>query len=269
MSLSTSRGTTIRHAPAPDEEVIPGVKWGLPEALFTPAYWLTQFWSRHSDVRSRSHRLGQTFAEEVVACLLGGYGIPAEIGVAAFDRFRERHAAASEPLDPANIAEILREPLWVHGRIVKYRFWSQKSHYIAAALEKLSRQAPPLHSAIELRNYLMESPGIGPKTASWIVRNWMNSSEIAILDVHVVRAGLLMGLFAPTDDVDKSYFPMEARFLQLAGGMGIPAADLDSMIWSSMRATPRIVARALRLVTTMSESTAQEHRSKQAPWQRA
>jgi thermostable 8-oxoguanine DNA glycosylase len=247
---------------SPGEDVIPGVKWGMPEAFFTPGYWFVQYWSRRSAIERRSHRLGDTLIEEVVACLLGGHGIPAEIGLAAFERLRERQIINSRT-EVSIIADALREPLLVQGRVVRYRFWSQKSRYIAAALEAMSEQTPPLHSATALRSYLMRLPGIGPKTSSWVVRNWTNSSEVAILDIHIVRAGLLMGLFSTEDDVTKKYFSMESRFLQLAAAMKIPAADLDSLIWSLMRSTPRIVARALSLTNPSYDLHGQQRQSRQ------
>ena len=72
-----------RYLAAPEVCVVPGVPWGRPDVLFTAAYWLTQYWMREDDFPNRCHRLGQTFQEEVVACLLGGHGIPAEVGLAA------------------------------------------------------------------------------------------------------------------------------------------------------------------------------------------
>ena len=98
-----------------------------------------------------------------------------------------------------------------------------------------------------MRFYLMRLPGVGPKTASWIVRNWLNSNEVAILDIHVIRAGQLMNLFTTSERVEAQYFEMEQRFLDLAEAIDVPAADLDALIWSEMRRTPRLVAKALML----------------------
>ena len=76
------RGDQIveRSVAFPTDEVIPGVLWGSPETLFTPAFWLVQYWMREGSLAPRVHCLGQTLEEEVVACLLGGHGIPAEVG---------------------------------------------------------------------------------------------------------------------------------------------------------------------------------------------
>jgi thermostable 8-oxoguanine DNA glycosylase len=233
-----------RFVAAPDAYVLPNVPWGRHDALFTPAYWMTQYWMNEDRFPDRCHRLGQTFEEEVVACLLGGHGIPAEIGVAAFLRLRDLGLIA-EPQTCATFSEILKEPLAIEGRHVIYRFWSQKARYVSAALTALREQSPPLDSPKMLRDYLLRIPGIGPKTASWIVRNWLGSSEVAILDIHVVRAGQLMGIYSSADRVQQKYLDMERRFLELARAIGVPAANLDSLIWYYMRKSPRLVADVL------------------------
>src|SRR5260370_26788798 len=80
-----------REIASSTQEIMPGVLWGSRDVLFTPAFWLGQYWMREdSSLQSRPHSLGQTLEEEVVACLLGGYGIPAEVGLAAFERLKSR-----------------------------------------------------------------------------------------------------------------------------------------------------------------------------------
>lgn len=74
--------------PAPDQEVIPGVSWGAIEAFPTPAYWAYQVLARRAQGTRINYRLGRTLREEVGACLLGGHGIPANVGLAAFEALR-------------------------------------------------------------------------------------------------------------------------------------------------------------------------------------
>jgi N-glycosylase/DNA lyase len=238
-----------REVPAPEATVLPKVFWGRPDVFFTPAYWMTQGWMRERNSLPGSHCLGQTLEEEVIACLLGGHGIPAEVGLAAFGRLRSRGLLSTPYLDADTFRRALREPLIVSGRQITYRFWSQKATYISTALRTLNENSPPRESPLELRDYLMRLPGIGPKTASWVVRNWFSSNEVAILDLHVVRAGQLMNLYSMTDRVESHYFEMERRFLDLALAIGAPASDLDALIWSEMRRTPRIVAHVLDMET--------------------
>jgi thermostable 8-oxoguanine DNA glycosylase len=236
-----------REVPSPEETVVPQVVWGRPDVLFTPAYWMTQYWMREGELPQRSHAIGQTIEEEVVACLLGGHGVPAEIGIAAFERLRTRGLISAQAHTVDTFSTNLREPLTVSGRKVTYRFWAQKAKYLAIALQTIKEQPMPRESARQMRLYLMRLPGVGPKTASWIVRNWLNSNDVAILDIHVIRAGQLMNLFSTSERVETHYFEMEQRFLHLASAIGIPPSDLDALIWSEMRRTPRIVAKAFKL----------------------
>jgi len=193
----------------------------------------------------QTHRIGTTFEEEVTACLLGGYGIPAEVGLAAFHSLRDAGVIRSLCQDSLEIQKLLREPLDIGGRLVQYRFWGQKSRYLAGAYAELEKREFSMHDPVSLRNQLLCISGIGPKTASWIVRNWLGSDEVAILDIHIVRAGLLARLFSPADCVAKDYLQMERRFISFASALAIRTSYLDALIWATMRTTPRLVMRLL------------------------
>src|ERR1044072_5804200 len=80
-----------------DEQVLPGVKWGHHYAIFTPAFWTTVAWLDEVDEEYSAFRIGKTLEEEVAACLLGGYGIPAEIGLAAFYHVRDCGLLTGDP----------------------------------------------------------------------------------------------------------------------------------------------------------------------------
>ena len=194
--------------------------------------------------------LGRTLVEETAACLLGGYGIPADVGLAAFIRLRDAQLLA-EPViaaeTPTALAEriraLLAEPLDVHGRRVRYRFAAQKAAYVAAATHRLVTAPPPLSLHIArtpegdraLRDWLLTLPGVGLKTASWIVRNHRRSDAVAVLDVHIVRAGRTLRLFRAGDEVSRHYREMEARYLAFATGLGVSAAELDDVMWRALR----------------------------------
>jgi thermostable 8-oxoguanine DNA glycosylase len=231
--------------PPPDAQLLPGICWGNPCELFTPAYWYAQYLMCRSATSKLSHRIGQTFPEELTACLLGGYGIPAEVGLAAFCRLRDESLISELCTDQRLLERRLQEPLCVKGRWVRYRFWRQKAIYLSAAYSTIKMHELPTSDAVKLRTELMTLPGIGPKTASWIVRNWLESDQVAILDIHVVRAGLLMKLFLPEDDVSQDYPRMEAKFISFSQALGVPTSDLDALIWAMMRATPKLVRRLL------------------------
>lgn len=94
---------------------------------------------------------------------------------------------------------------------------------------------PATIQARQFRDDLMEIPGIGPKTASWIARNWLGSDEVAILDIHIIRAGVLIGLFDSRQSVPRDYKAMEERFLTFARALDVRPSLLDAVMWREMR----------------------------------
>lgn len=246
--LTTS---TLLHDPGPMITLRPGafpsrgVRWGHPWQIGTPSYWveLTARKGRHK--MRADYRIGRTLTEEVVACLLGGHGIPHEMGLAAFGRLRDEGLLTWAP--PARLVEsCLRDPLQVNGRTARYRFPAQKARFVAAALETLHRQSPPTEP-LELRRWLMRLPGVGPKTSGWIVRNHSDCSRVAIIDVHVFRAGVEAGIFDPQWSPTRNYEQMEALFICWAEAGGVPGADLDAVIWSERAHAPLAYARRAHL----------------------
>jgi N-glycosylase/DNA lyase len=221
--------------PDPDEYVMNGIEWGHHCALFTPAFWATLAWLDKADNRYKRYRLGETLEEEIAACLLGGYGIPAEIGLAAFYRVRDVGLLAGPPPSEEAICRILSEPIEIDKRKVHYRFAHQRSKYLSEALNKLHCSTPPTQDDFAFRNWLLECKGIGAKTASWITRNWLDSDKVAIIDIHIHRAGLLMGLYCIGESPAKHYFNMERKFLAFAAGIGVKATTLDTLIWRQMK----------------------------------
>ena len=222
------------------------VKIGSPDELFTPAYW-KYICEKTDAVKNPSrYHLGVSLQEEVVACLLGGHGIKGEHGLSAFNALKNTGiiTAASE-INSNDIEEILRQPITINGRSIKYRFPKQKAIYISGALQKLNNESPPLESGQALRNWLTEIKGVGVKTASWVARNWLDADDVAIIDIHIQRASVLMGLFYPQEKVTKDYLSMEHRFVQLAKSIGVPTSVLDNVIWNEIRQTPSVVRRCL------------------------
>jgi N-glycosylase/DNA lyase len=232
--------------------------WGHSWQVGTAAYWVAVTEAAAIDGTLRSgphrHRLGENLAEEVAACLLGGYGMPYETGLAAYQAVRDAGLLTRCP-DNRELERVLREPLDIGGRVVHYRFPAQRARRLAAALHQVRTQAPPTESR-ELRDWLLLVPGIGPKTAGWIVRNHLGSDDVAIIDMHVLRAGIAASVFdrawTPTSD----YRRLEAFFLAWAAHGGVQAADLDAIIWSERAGAARISSRPARGVISSRMSDA-------------
>jgi N-glycosylase/DNA lyase len=236
-----------REMPDPADIVITGVLWGEPWALFTPAYWLSQLWMSGLDQRASSHyRAGGSLHEEIVFCMLGGNGITAELATAVFEACRTSELIARLETSAAKWSEVLEKQVQLNGRPRRYRFPHQKARYLADAMAFLKTHSLTSSRGKELRDRLLSVKGIGPKTAGWIARNYLDTDEVAILDVHLVRAGLLCDLFSPSQRVPRDYLAMESRFIEFCTALNARPAVLDCLIWDQMRATGAVALNALR-----------------------
>ena len=220
--------------PNAEEILLDDIHWGRHEVFFTPAYWASQ--TVLADFQSADHRLGRTLHQEVAACLLGGHGIPAEIGLAAFDHLR-RLGLLDQGRQPTidNILAGLSQPLRNGNKTSKYRFARQKACYLSPLLCSLDARGPDESDDLRFRSWFLDFKGIGPKTASWITRNWLGSNRVAILDIHIKRAGLICGVFSPSQQIEKDYFAMERQFIRFAAALGVEPSHLDAVIWVQMK----------------------------------
>jgi thermostable 8-oxoguanine DNA glycosylase len=220
--------------------VIPGVEWGSTDVLFTPAYWQRRTNSVVDRIQVVGHRLSNSLKAECVACLLGGHGIPAQVGLAAFAAIVREGIIERGQISQDDVLAILRRPLDVGGgQMVRYRFANEKSRCIAEFLSDFQEPSTPNH--VEIRNWLVQFRGIGLKTASWIVRNWYDSDNVAILDIHIYRAGLIMGLFEPHQTIERDYLSLERKFLDFAVAINVRPSALDAVIWMEMKKAGKLV----------------------------
>lgn len=235
--LDTERlGLSIRRLlPDPDAEVVPGVRWGRPELVPSAAFWADLVGRATERTDGFVNREG-TLQEEVGFCLLGGYGVTAEINDAVHDRLvLAGFFVPGRRPDEREIEALLLEPVSIGERSVRYRFPHQRAGRLAVALRMVEDDPPPTANALAFRRQLMRIPGIGPKTASWIARNWLGSDEVAILDIHIIRAGVLMGLFDRSQRVPRDYEALERRFLEFCSALGARPSLLDAVMWRAMR----------------------------------
>jgi thermostable 8-oxoguanine DNA glycosylase len=233
--------------PDPEASIMDGVQWGRADALFTPAFWAAQAWYHRHSFRFSDFSWGTELRDEIVGCLLGGHGITSAVNKAAFQRLKA--SGVLEPGSSVNESEmfaLLADPLRINGRLARYRFPRQKSAFIATALRNLDTAPSIPVAASEIRSWLMTFPGVGPKTASWITRNHLRTAAVAVIDIHIYRAGVIMGLFNNEHDIGRHYFAMEALFLEFAGRIGVPAQELDVLIWRTMKDSTHIGLNAYR-----------------------
>lgn len=234
-------GARLIELPDSDEEVVRGVRWGAPDHLGTPAYWAVR--CQWNDGPMASFACGaNSLVEEIGFCLLGGYSVTFEANVAAFQWLKEHQifdlrAEASE----SRILELLSEPLDVQGRPRRYRFPNQRAKRIAAMRRRMVETPPNATSPRVLRDHLMGFEGIGPKTASWIVRNHLDSDEVAIIDIHVLRACRRMSLFPDEISLPRDYEALEERFLDFAKAIKVRSSLLDAVMWAETRVSAEVI----------------------------
>jgi thermostable 8-oxoguanine DNA glycosylase len=228
-------GDTLRtlQLPPADQQILPGIPWGRFDHMLTPAYWRGQVWQHQQLGTYQNAPLGRSLIEEVAACLLGGFGMKAELGLAAFSRLQSQGLLEKAP-SSLQLEAALMEPFFVQGRTWRYRFPRQKARYLAACLAEFSGFSEPADD-VALRDRLTGLPGIGLKTASWIVRNYRCSDAVAIIDIHILRAGRYLRIFAPEREPQRHYRDLEREFLRFASAIGAPAAILDGLMWDYMR----------------------------------
>ena len=229
--------------PNANEDVLPGIKWGHFTQLYTPAFWKLQYILSDFSSFNISHKLACNIIEEIVMCILGGYGIPSEMGIIAFDRLKERGLICSKA-SYKDIYDALSSPFdLVSGKQVTYRFFNQKSRYIYKFLSRNDLISIPDSDDILLRDWLLSVDGIGLKTASWVTRNWLNSNNVAILDIHVLRAGKLTGFFE--SEVLSDYLRQERQYLEFCNAINVEASNMDAIIWSFMKKNTKLVIKTL------------------------
>lgn len=237
-----------QQLPSEHHELLPGVKWGDCSQLYTPAFWKMLYIShRQTDVTYNIYKLGSSILEEIVVCLLGGFGMPSEIGIAAFDRLKNRNLIRANILF-SEIYDALYEPFILDdGRKARYRFYNQKSRYIYELLNRTDLHQIPANNDMLLREWLLTVGGIGLKTASWITRNWLNSDNVAILDIHILRAGILAGFYdQKIDNLDRNYLLLEQQYLAFCNALEVSSAIMDAIIWDFMKKNNKLAINALK-----------------------
>ena len=228
----------------PDDEVVSGVRFGREDELLTPAYWAMRCAKADRVEIDFVNRHG-TLEEEIGFCLLGGFGVTLEVATAFFERLQANGAFQSGAVvSEAALLAMLNEPTVVRGRPHRYRFPAQRARRIHRAMVELTGLELNEAEPIRFRDELQALNGVGPKTASWITRNWLDADCIAILDIHVLQAGWWLKLFDRNCRLPRDYLNLESRFLSFAESLLVRASILDSVMWHDMRTFGSKLARA-------------------------
>lgn len=190
-----------------------------------------------------------TCRRELLFCLLGGHGISYELAQSASRLLAARGVFGDCDRRGDRLQRYVQDllgrpwylPLRTNGTGRRYRYPRRKAALVRQADDWLRETGEDLLAALReipdekgRRAWLCECPGVGPKTASWVLRNVGLGQQLAILDVHILRAleqvGRLKNYRLPRD-----YDAAEQAFLAWSAELGAPAAAFDLMIWEFSR----------------------------------
>jgi N-glycosylase/DNA lyase len=221
----------------------------IPLRLAAPDVYWRHAWDVAGQRYSRPDASASSGREAVVRrellfCVLGGHGVSYELNRSAaellwrkglFRHWRPRAASLETELARSQFAPPRRD-----GGPRRYRFPARKARLLVEAASWLGRVGM-LSDALaaicterERRALLCGCPGVGPKSASWLLRNCGLAERLAILDVHVLRvlreSGRVTEAMLPRD-----YEHVEETFLSWCDELGADPAGFDLLLWEWSR----------------------------------
>ena len=187
---------------------------------------------------------------ELLFCLLGGFGITYEHGRSATEviwRMRPFAEGWEEHDLFEKVSVALRQPQFepakADGALRRFRFPIRKASIIVKARNWLLSNGPLYHRLLvlgncrERRRYLCDCPGIGLKTASWLLRNIGLGADLATIDIHVLRALIEAGRAPDNVTIPRDYELIEDAFLEWCRELDAPPAAFDLFVWHWQRGT--------------------------------
>jgi N-glycosylase/DNA lyase len=133
-------------------------------------------------------------------------------------------------------------PSRVRKKLKNVRFPNNKARYLVEARNVLSKNTGGLKEMIDgtdpviLRDWLVRNvKGIGYKEASHFLRNIGLGSDLAILDVHILKN---LKKYRVIDKIPpalsrRAYIEIEEKMRRFSGRLGIPMDELDLLFWSA------------------------------------
>jgi len=130
----------------------------------------------------------------------------------------------------------------INKELQKVRFKNKKTEHLVEARNKFFCDSNSIYSNIkktksplELREYLAKNiKGIGWKEASHFLRNIGLGTDIAILDRHILKNLIELGVLEeyPKNLSEKKYEEIEEKMKKLSKDLNIPMDTLDHVFWA-------------------------------------
>ncbi len=225
-----------------------GLGQGLPSASSIDAAWRIVADLYCEAVQPSGSVALPVLEQELLFCLLSGFGITYEQGRSAAAIVSTLAPFSEDWSDDALFETIARrleqssfEPPKQDGSLRRYRFPRHKASVIVNARRWLRDNAMlndrlcGLESCKERRELLRDCPGVGLKTASWVLRNLGLGADLAIIDIHVLRALSDSGRVPETTRLPRDYELAENAFLEWCAELDAPPAAFDLFVWHWQR----------------------------------
>ncbi|SHJ57008.1 Thermostable 8-oxoguanine DNA glycosylase [Clostridium amylolyticum] len=188
--------------------------------------------------------------EEFFFIVLGGFGISYELNISALRVLKHKKLLNSNLFinkeDLIITSELLKnefntkqfEPRTKSSELRKYRFIDTKSITVAEAGYWLWSECQwNIDKKLQTegnkaREWLCNCPGVGLKSASWLLRNIGYCENYAVLDVHILRFISKMGIEVPKNLSEKSYLYVEDTLRNLCDNIGVTLGKMDYLLWT-------------------------------------
>lgn len=152
-------------------------------------------------------------------------------------RARTCWAAVERLIRKSLLAEC--DPRLIQEELVGVRFNERKAEYICLARKMFSSQSlrsiiSGFSNSFAAREWLVENvKGLGYKEASHFLRNIGLGEDLAILDRHILKNLMLMGVIdeVPASLSKKTYLDIEKKMIEFSKQVGIPMGHLDLLLW--------------------------------------
>lgn len=205
-----------------------------------------EIWGNMQSISETDHSESKLW-EELVCCILSSQ-VKFELSQAVTRNIKRNGLLDLKVFDSSyedRLGEILRSPVMIDNRAVKYRFPNTKAKQITVARDNIYGSGISLRKILgeysdpsELRIALVNLvPGLGMKQASMYLRNVSNSFELAVIDVHVLRYMNVLNLVKkiPSTISKTQYLVKENMLTKYAEKFGYPVGCVDYAIWIVMR----------------------------------
>ena len=130
----------------------------------------------------------------------------------------------------------------INKELQKVRFKNKKAEYLYHVRcdffkkeNSIYENIKKIKSPLKLREYLVRNiKGIGYKEASHFLRNIGMGADIAILDRHIIRNLIELGILQeyPKNLSEKKYEEIEKKMKELSKNIDIPMDTLDLVFWA-------------------------------------